>query len=476
MKWTVVFFGSVGCFVISLVLLGILFVAGVSVGWWWLIPVGCMLLSAVAGPRGVREQMSAIRNAFRDFLENGVALRPVNSADFPPEYVEKIVQAADELVAAGMIRVGEFQGPEEQLKQEKQKFRCILRSSDGTLWAEVCAMRPKLPARCLMYLFGYGRYCRRASVEISSFFADRSMMDVVNGKKIAAMREIPGVRLEWRPGEEPRKLLWTALELRRKIEDGGRNPALPLSFETFAETSRRWGLYLSIRNSALPPPSDEELRRENFSDAAIAKFRQCRERPAPVGPEPWPEVSPAEAALPAEVVSGNASEPVSPGSVTISGEIPLSDLSAAIDEEEAGKFRRAVTNLGIMTLLSVVNVVLIVSGAEVSFPFSAFFPGLAAAVGKELAVETGGAFWSFFGVGVALLSILLYAVCWVLAKKIRCLILVAFLLFVPDSLLLALFVPGGGVSIWIDVVFHVWVLLSLFSGVRAWWSLRHRAP
>ena len=481
MKWTIVFFGSVICLVGSMVVLCVLAAAGVSTNWWWLIPVGCGCLLGVSGPRMFREQMAAVRNAFRDFLENGVALRPVDSADFPREYVEKIARAAEELVAAGMICEGDFQGPEERLAQEKKKFRRILRSSDGTLWAEVGAMRPKFPARCLMYLFGYGRYCRWAWVEIFSFFADRSTMDVVNGKKISA-REIPGVRFEWRPGEEPRRLLWTALELRQKIEDGGRNPALPLSFESFAETSRRWALYCTIRNSAAPPPAAEELRREKFSDAAIAKFRQCWERPVPSSPQPEQEVPPAETApvevAPAEPAPIEAVSPVSPvspaspASPPIPGEIPLSDPAGAIEEEEASQFRRAVTNLGIMTLLSAVNVVLIVSDAEIAFPFSAFFPGLAAAIGKSLAAETGIAFWTFFGIGVALSSILMYAVCWALAKKIRCFILVAFLLFVPDSLLLVPFVLEGGASIWIDVAFHAWVLLSLFSGVRAWWNLR----
>ena len=206
MKWTVVFFGFAICLAGSLVTLCILVLAGVSVGWWWLIPAGCVCLLGVSGSRMVCEQMAAVRNAFRDFLENGVALRPVDSADFPPEYVEKIVQAADELVAAGMICEGDFQGPEERMALEKKKFRRILRSSDGTLWAEVAAMRPKFPARCLMYLFGYGRYCRRASVEISSFFADCSMMDVVNGKKIAGMREIPGLQWIHSDYEEPRAI------------------------------------------------------------------------------------------------------------------------------------------------------------------------------------------------------------------------------------------------------------------------------
>ena len=475
MKWTVVFFGFAICLAGSLVTLCILVLAGVSVGWWWLIPAGCVCLLGVSGSRMVREQMAAVRNAFRDFLENGVALRPVDSADFPPEYVEKIVQAADELVAAGMICEGDFQGPEERMALEKKKFRRILRSSDGTLWAEVAAMRPKFPARCLMYLFGYGRYCRRASVEISSFFADCSMMDVVNGKKIAGMREIPGVRFEWRPGEEPRKLLWTALELRRKIEDGGRNPALPFSLEAFAETSQRWALYSTIRNSTLPPPTDGELRREKFSDAAIAKFRQCGERPASPVPDsdsnmpmrPKEDVSPVESVLPAELVS--------PESAPIPVEIPLSNPSEAIELEEAARFKRAVANLGIMTLLSAVNMILIVSGAEIMFPFSAFFPTLAVTVGAVTAMETKIILFTFFGLGVALSSILMYAACWALAKKIRCFILIAFLLFTLDSLLLLPFIPEGGASIWIDVAFHVWVLLSLFSGVRAWWNLRRGA-
>ena len=90
----------------------------------------------------------------------------------------------------------------------------------------------------------------------------------------------------------------------------------------------------------------------------------------------------------------------------------------------------------------------------------------------EVDLETGYAGFETAGTFLALGSILIYGICWLTARKYRGWILVALLLFLFDSLLLLPFIPGSGSAIWIDVVFHCWVLWSLFNGVRAWIKLR----
>ncbi len=123
-----------------------------------------------------------------------------------------------------------------------------------------------------------------------------------------------------------------------------------------------------------------------------------------------------------------------------------------------------------MIILTLVNVILISFEADVSFPFSAFLPTMLTAVGQAGAAE-GSSAWRIVGLILAAFPILIYAGCWILAKKYRVFLLIALILFVFDTLLLLLFSFGGGVSMWIDIVFHIWVLLSLFAGVKAWRKL-----
>ena len=147
------------------------------------------------------------------------------------------------------------------------------------------------------------------------------------------------------------------------------------------------------------------------------------------------------------------------------------DENAAEIEQQLEVFRKSRNSLGTIVVLTIVNVVLGFFEAEVSFPFSAIFPSLVTIMGKAFATEYGLELFTVIGIALAIVSILLYAGCWFFAKKHRGFLVIAFVLFILDTALLLLLVVLEGVSegfsIVLEIVFHVWALWSLFTGVRA---------
>ena len=136
-------------------------------------------------------------------------------------------------------------------------------------------------------------------------------------------------------------------------------------------------------------------------------------------------------------------------------------------EMEMKRYQSSVANFGMAVLLSAVNVVLVVADADISFPFSAFFPTLIIIFGDQLAEESNLAIFSWIGIVLAVFSILIYAVCWFLSKKYRPFILVGFVIFILDFLLIFPFILGGSWEVLVEIVFHIWVLCTLYSGVKA---------
>lgn len=118
-------------------------------------------------------------------------------------------------------------------------------------------------------------------------------------------------------------------------------------------------------------------------------------------------------------------------------------------------------NLLVMLFLTVVNVVLIVTEADVSFMFSAFLPQLFFALGALMENPV------FMGVMVAatVVNLLVYLLCWIFSKKHWGWMLVATIVFVVDTVAMFLLtMPDFDV---IGIVFHAWVLVYLIMGVVA---------
>ena len=141
------------------------------------------------------------------------------------------------------------------------------------------------------------------------------------------------------------------------------------------------------------------------------------------------------------------------------------------------KFDKSRKSLLSVVTLSALNVFLILVNATISFPFSAILPTLAMVFGKTLSEAWRNNVFLILGGVIAVIVIAFYGMCYWLSKKHRAFILVAFIIFIMDSLALFWLVTiSSDVNLMIEILFHIWVLYSLAIGVKAWFNLRKMLP
>ena len=126
------------------------------------------------------------------------------------------------------------------------------------------------------------------------------------------------------------------------------------------------------------------------------------------------------------------------------------------------QFKAARSNLLLMVIFTVVNIVLLYTGSESMLLFSASIPYILVAMGVF-----GGNFELFvFGMIVSVVLIVLYFLCWLLSKKHPGWLIVALVLFILDILaMVGLFLLAEEASGIVDVLFHGWVLYYLIIGI-----------
>jgi len=151
-----------------------------------------------------------------------------------------------------------------------------------------------------------------------------------------------------------------------------------------------------------------------------------------------------------------------------------------IREELEKKFQSARGNMIMMTALSAINIVLALTSAG-SFSFSAFMPLAAIGFGQGAAEETGDNVLLYAGIVIAVLIIAFYLVCWLVSKKTQGMMLAALIAFSLDTAVFLLFsgfflLEGFDFGFLLDVVFHIWALACLISGVSAWAKLKKLPP
>ena len=134
------------------------------------------------------------------------------------------------------------------------------------------------------------------------------------------------------------------------------------------------------------------------------------------------------------------------------------------------KYASARSNLMLMLVFTVVNIVLLVANADIMLLFSATVPYVAAGLA---AVDESG-FLLIPCLAVAALSLAGYLICWIFSKKHFGWMIAALVMFILDSLcMVGLYVLGGNIAEGIlDVVIHIWVLYYLIIGVRYGAKLR----
>ena len=138
---------------------------------------------------------------------------------------------------------------------------------------------------------------------------------------------------------------------------------------------------------------------------------------------------------------------------------------------------RGRSNLLLMLALTLVNMVLLAVNADISFPFSAFFPQAALLFGGAVAEELGENLFLIIGIALGVAALMLYLLCWLLSKKHPGWLTAACILFILDTLVLAWFcVQGFSASFIVDILFHAWVLYYLVRGMIGVVRLRRLPP
>ena len=132
------------------------------------------------------------------------------------------------------------------------------------------------------------------------------------------------------------------------------------------------------------------------------------------------------------------------------------------------QYASARANLGAVVLLSLVNVVLMVLDAGVSFLFSAVLPQVAINYGWYLDAWLGGSTYTIIAYAISALWIGAFALCYYLSKKHPGCMTAALVLFCLDCLVLVYWIYlGFMMEDVLDIVFHVWILYYLIRGVVA---------
>ena len=148
------------------------------------------------------------------------------------------------------------------------------------------------------------------------------------------------------------------------------------------------------------------------------------------------------------------------------------------------KFASARSNLLLVLVFTVVNIILLVTQSNTYFLFSAYVPYLLAILGMEMCGmfpdeyyggDTSGFIFfdtSFLVIMLVIAAVILalYLLSFIFTKKGKSgWMIFALVLFAIDTVLMVLMALLGGFSsdMIMDYIFHAWVLYSLFSGVSA---------
>ena len=150
------------------------------------------------------------------------------------------------------------------------------------------------------------------------------------------------------------------------------------------------------------------------------------------------------------------------------------------------RYNKSRHNLLLVLIFTVINIVLLVTNANSYFLFSAYVPYMLVDLGMDMCgmypAEYYGADYSeyvflnpsFFAIclGIAIVILAMYLLSWIFSKKARVgWLIFSVVFFVLDFIVLLLVVEINS-SIMIDIVFHVWVIVSLMMGIISHFKLK----
>ncbi len=142
--------------------------------------------------------------------------------------------------------------------------------------------------------------------------------------------------------------------------------------------------------------------------------------------------------------------------------------------------KAASSNLLLFAVLSVVNVLLLLSGAGISFTFSAFLPEFLIGHGAEFSAMSGSNGPLVVFSVIAVIFIVGCIVSALLAKKRPLWLILGLVLALVDTVCMVLiivpiidvYLQNGVVSLVIYFLFHAWVLYYLINGLVSYSKLK----
>lgn len=151
----------------------------------------------------------------------------------------------------------------------------------------------------------------------------------------------------------------------------------------------------------------------------------------------------------------------------------MTQKTPASPEALARGYKNARGNLLLVVIFTVINAILAFAGSSSYFLFSAYLPYYSVIFGLVITgrLDADADFqidekYLVYFVGFAVLVLGLYLLFWLFSKKHYGWLIPALVFFALDTLFLLRDSFGGfDFSLLMDVVFHVWVLISLALGI-----------
>ncbi len=153
------------------------------------------------------------------------------------------------------------------------------------------------------------------------------------------------------------------------------------------------------------------------------------------------------------------------------------------------RYKSGVMSLLFVIVLTLVNVVLLVTNSDTYFLFSAYLPFFLADYGMFFCgmyapeyyadipdMEFAGISLLIITLNIAAAILLIYLLCWIFARKKKIGWLIFALAFFALDTAFMIFICGISTDILLDLFLHGSVLISLGSGINAYYKLQKLPP
>ena len=148
------------------------------------------------------------------------------------------------------------------------------------------------------------------------------------------------------------------------------------------------------------------------------------------------------------------------------------------------------TNLLLVAVITIINILLVITVSDTYFLFSAFIPFFISLTAMAVCGRMPQEFYEEVAIELPLLDtsvfitmmvicaviVLLYLLAWLMSSKHRVGWLIFALVFFGLDTLGMLFINGFSMDSAVDILFHAWVIYSLISGIIAHYKLQKLPP